>query len=235
MKKCATVLNCVLLFFVFLLPVGKIICACFGYNFELVSNFVYVVLIAVLSVAAVIVNLIAKTALSNKFLCVLFAISITFFILGCFYFLFEIKTKLFVGFVLTATCCCIFLAAKFGKPLALKIVSIVLSAIMIINLVFFGFIGFIFGNIGVNTVVKSVDSPSGRYCAEVIDSDQGALGGDTVVKVSSNRDLINVYFFRVYKQPETVYIGEWLEYKGMTVYWQDDNCLVINSREYQID
>ncbi len=235
MKKCAMILNYILLFTVFFLPVGKIVCACFGYNFELASNVVYSALIAVLSVAAVIVNLIAKTAVTNKFLGILFAIIIAVFLLGCCFYLLEIKTMLFIVCTLTGATCCFILTAKFGKPLALKIVSLVLSVIMMINLAFFGFIGFIFGSIGENTVVKSVDSPNGKYCARVISSDQGALGGDTVVEVSSKKDLINLFVFRVYKEPEIVYFGEWMEHEGMTVYWKDDGCLVVHSTEYPID
>lgn len=235
MKKSAMIINYVLLFTVFLLPVGKIICACFGYNFELASNAVYSALIAVLSVSAVIVNLIAKTSVTNKFLGVLFAIIAAVFLLGCCFYLLEIKTIKFIVCTLIGVTCCFIFTAKFGKPLALKIVSLVISAIMVINLAFFGFIGFAFGGIGVNTVVKSIDSPNGKYFAQVISSDQGALGGDTVVQVSSKQDLINLLVLRVYKKTQTVYFGDWMEHKGMTVYWKDDDSLIVNSTEYQID
>lgn len=64
-----------------------------------------------------------------------------------------------------------------------KIVSLVLSALMVLPIGFLSFIVLIFGDIGQNTVVQTVDCPSGEYYAQVINSDQGALGGDTFVDV----------------------------------------------------
>lgn len=235
MKKCAMVINAFLLFSVFIMPVGKIIFACFGYNFEFANNILYSALVAALSVAAVIVNLIAGTESVGKFMGVLFAICIAFFLLGCCCFLFEIRTTLFVGLLLTAAGCCFYLTHKFGKPLALKVISFTLSALMIVGLVYIGFLGFIFADFGVDTIVKSADSPSGKYRAEVISSDQGALGGDTIVRVSSNKDLINLLVFRVYKKPQIVYFGDWLEYEGMSICWENDERLIINSKAYHIE
>ena len=47
------------------------------------------------------------------------------------------------------------------------------------------------GNLSSNTVVKTVKSPDCSYYAEVIDNDQGALGGATYVNIYENK----VYFF----------------------------------------
>ncbi len=91
-----------------------------------------------------------------------------------------------------------------------------------------------FGNIGQNTVVKTVSSPSGKYYAQVIDSDQGALGGDTHVDVYQECG-INALLFRIEKNPRRVYFGDWGEYENMKIYWKDDNCLVINSVEYEME
>lgn len=64
---------------------------------------------------------------------------------------------------------------------------------------FFDFIALIFGNIGQNTVVQTVESPSGKYYAQVIDSDQGALGGDTLVDVYE-KSKINAILFKIEKE-----------------------------------
>lgn len=86
------------------------------------------------------------------------------------------------------------------------------------------------GSIGENTVVKTVESPDGTYFAQVIDSDQGALGGATMVEVYENRKI-----FGRYKKVDCVYMGEWGEWQTMEIYWKDEHCLVINSVEYPID
>ena len=85
-----------------------------------------------------------------------------------------------------------------------------------------------------NTVVKTVESSSGEYYAQVIDSDQGALGGDTLVKVYQDRG-INALIFKIEKKLQRVYFGEWGEFNNMKIHWKDNNCLVINSVEYEIE
>ena len=99
--------------------------------------------------------------------------------------------------------------------------------------IFFAFIMLMFGNIGQDTVVQTVESPSGKYYAQVVDSDQGALGGGTIVDVYEKRD-IDVYVFKLKDKPQRVYIGEWGEFDNIQIHWKDDNCLSVNSVEYEI-
>ena len=73
-----------------------------------------------------------------------------------------------------------------------------------------------------------------RICAQVIDSDQGALGGNTIVDVDE-KGSFNLLLFRIEKKPQRVYLGEWGEYEGMQIHWKDDDCLVINSVEYELE
>lgn len=136
--------------------------------------------------------------------------------------------------VFIAIGCSAYLTLKHGTPRLLKIIMCVLSAILIFPVGFLGFISLIFGNIGQNTVVQAVESPNGVYYAEVIDSDHGALGGDTLVEVYENTE-INLWVFRIFKKPQRVYHGEWGEFEDMDIYWKDDQCLVINSVEHPIE
>ena len=91
-----------------------------------------------------------------------------------------------------------------------------------------------FGIIGQNTIVKNIESPNGSFYAQVIDSDQGALGGDTLVNVYEKRE-IDTFIFKLKDKPQRVYLGEWREYESMHISWKDDKCLVINSVEYEIE
>lgn len=77
----------------------------------------------------------------------------------------------------------------------------------------------------VDTVVMTLESPDGTYVAHVIDNDQGALGGATIVKVQKTKG---------FKKSRRIYIGEWGEHRTMDIYWKDDRCLVINGVEYPI-
>jgi hypothetical protein len=105
---------------------------------------------------------------------------------------------------------------------------------MVLPIWFLSFIALIFGNFGQNTVVQAVESPNGKYCALVIDSNQGALGGDTLVDVYENSGF-NAILFEIKKKPQRVYFGDWGEFEDIQIYWKDNNCLVINSVEYDID
>lgn len=67
----------------------------------------------------------------------------------------------------------------------------------------------------------------------MIDSDKGALGGDTLVDVYE-KSGINAILFKIEKNPQRVYFGEWGEFNNMQIYWKDDECLMIDSTEYKI-
>lgn len=80
-----------------------------------------------------------------------------------------------------------------------------------------------------NTVVMTLDSPGGIYIARVIDSDQGAMGGNTFV------DIHKKTWFGGEKKVTRLYSGPWGEYQTMDIYWKDEHCLVINSTEYTVE
>ena len=233
MKKAIPVFGCVLFFFVVLLPFGVILFDCFGYTFKLANYFVFAIITALLAVGTVILSGIMKKPLENKAVEVLFALITPFSLINTVFYLFECSTVSIVVSMFACVCCCVYLAIRYGKPLALKITALVLSALMILPIGFFGFLALIFGDFGQITVVQSVESPTGAYYAEVVDSDQGALGGDTYVTVYANKS-IDLLIFKISKEPQRVYYGDWGEFMNMEIYWKDDHCLVINSVEYTI-
>jgi hypothetical protein len=234
MKKAISILMCLLFALTILYPAGVIITACFGYSFELISVSAFAIAIAVLSVFIVVLDLICKNRLENTTIRILLAIITPLSLINAVFFIFKSPQIGVIASVLLSAVCCCYLTVKYGKPLALKIVALVLSALMILPICFFSFIALFFGNIGQNTVVQTVESPSGKYYAQVIDSDQGALGGDTLVDVYQDC-RINAILFKIEKKPQRVYFGDWGEFENMQILWKDDNCLVINSVEYEIE
>lgn len=233
MKKAISILMCLLFVLAILYPAGVIITACFGYSFELFSVSTFGIAIAVLSVCIVILDLVFKNQLESKMVQILPAIITPLSLINAVFYIFECPQIWVIASVLLSAGCCCHLTVKYGKPMVLKVVALVLSALMILPISFFSFIALTFGNIGQDTVVQTVESPSGKYYAQVIDSNQGALGGDTLVYVYkiSGIDLI---LFKIEKDPQRVYWGEWGEFNNMQIHWKDDNCLVINSVEYEI-
>ena len=219
---------------IILLPAGTLISACFGYTFTLFSVSVFAVATAMLSVYTVVLHLVFKCTPESRVLQILLALIAPLSFVHAVFYLIACSRIWIVASVLISAGCCCFLAGKLGKPLALKIVALVLSGLLALPVAFIGFIALIFGNIGQNTVVQSLESPGGKYCAQIIDSNQGALGGDTLVEVHE-KGGVNAILFRVEKAPQLVYVGEWGEFENMQIYWKDDACLVINSAEHEIE
>ena len=234
MKKATQILIYLLFALTALYPAGVIITACFGYIFELISVSAFAIAIAVLSVCIASLDLICKNTLSNNTIRILLAVITPLSLINGVFYIFECPQIWVIASVLISTGCCCYLTVKHGKPLSLKIITLIISALMILPFGFLSFIAFTFGNIGKNTVVKTVESPSGKYYAKVIDSDQGALGGDTFVDVYHDCG-IDTPVFKIEKKPQQVYSGEWGEFENMQIHWKDDNCLVINSVEYEIE
>ena len=85
-----------------------------------------------------------------------------------------------------------------------------------------------------STVVKTIDSPSGKYYIEVIDADAGAIGGSTLVEVNEKFE-INLIIFKIAKKSKIIYNGRWREYENMKIYWKNDNSIIINEKEYIIN
>ena len=225
--------TCLLFLLIILFPAGTLISACFGYTFTLFSVSVFAVATAMLSVYTVVLTLVFKRTPESRVLQILLTILAPLSFIHAVFYLIACSRIWIVASVLVSAGCCCFLAGKHGRPLALKIVALVLSGLLALPVAFISFIALTFGNIGQNTVVQTVESPSGKYCAQIIDSNQGALGGDTFVDVYE-KSGINAILFRIEKKPQLVYVGEWGEFETMNIYWKDDTCLVINSVEHEI-
>ena len=234
MKRAVSISGCLLVFLVILLPFGVMISSCFGYKFELYSYSAFAIVTALLSVCTVILSIAAKGTAENGVVKVLFSLLAPLsFINAVFYMLESCGIWVVASVFICAGCCC-YLTIRHGKPPALKITALVLSALMVLPVCFLGFMALAFGNIGQKTVIQSVESPDGAYYAEVIAGDQGALGGDTLVDVYENTE-IDALVFRLSKKPERIYHGDWGEFENMEISWKNDNCLVINSVEYEIE
>ena len=146
----------------------------------------------------------------------------------------ECKSPLALLGFLIQTVCFALLAVRCGKNVATKITGAIVSFVLLMPVLALSFFGYLFGNFGKVEAVYSTQSPSGAYYAEVIDDDQGALGGNTYVDVykKGGADLL---LCKIKRKPQRVYSGDWGEFEDMQIYWKDDNCLVINSVEYEIE
>lgn len=233
MRKAITILMCSLFALTALYPAGIIVTACIGYTFRLASVSAFAAALAVLSFLTVYLDIDEKGSPESNVLRVLLAVITPLSLINAVCYIFACPQFWVAACVLVSAGCCCFLTVKHGKPKALKIVALAIAGLMALPIGFMALFAPIFGNIGQDTVVQSVESPSGKYCACVIDSDQGGLGGDTFVNVYE-KGGIDVILFKIEKKPQRVYSGQWGEFRDMQIYWKDDGCLVINSAEYQV-
>ena len=120
---------------------------------------------------------------------------------------------------------------RYAQTTALIYPAVIAAVVLFFVALFFSLLEqFPFGS---KTVVMTVTSPDGSYYAAVIDSDQGALGGDTLVNV--HKWVIRTPLFRLEAIGEQVWYGDWLAYENMDIYWNTDKCLVINGEEFVFD
>lgn len=205
-----------------LFPVGAVLASCLGYAFVITSIPVYGFLMAVCSLMILVLEFLLQDA---KWAAYLLPISV----LTSFMCIFRCREPFVIGCTLVATGCLVVLTLRYKKHVLLS-----LSATLILLLFPLCGLFSLPDGLSANTVVQTIPSPDGSYYAKIIDSDQGAMGGNTFVDVYSEAE-INVLLFRLEKKPQRVYTGYWGEYKNLCVTWKDNGCLVINSVLYQID
>lgn len=129
---------------------------------------------------------------------------------------------------------CVYLCVRFGLPFGFRITCMVLAALAVQPAVLIGFLE-LSGGFGETTVLQTLPSPNGTYCAELLEFDEGALGGRTEVWVYDKTSVqIPLPLMRLEKPPRKIYVGGWSEARRTKLQWQSDNCLRINSEDHLI-
>ena len=241
-----------LFFLTILIPIIRLILFFIGIGFntkyiiEFSYALIYEIILAIISIKVLIIfcvnefkvkdNISFKENISNNraIQIVLFLNCPLSFINSIFIFAYGPETRWQILFLLIYSSCCLATTLFFSRPIALKIISLVISflpagitwLIFFISLIFIGFTS--------RTVMNTIDSPSGKYYIEVIYADAGATGGSTLVEVNEKFE-INLVILIITKKSKIIYRGRLEEYENMEIYWKDDNCIVINSKEYMIN
>ena len=234
MRKAVSILICIFMALTALLPSAAILSVRLGYTFQLISIPAFAIALAVLSVCIIILDAVFQYKIKSIVFCILLSIAAPLSLINTAFYICAYHKAIVITSVFISIGCSCYLTAKHVRPLALKIVAFSMSALMILPLCFISLPVLLLGNFSQNTVVQTIESPSGKYYAQVIDSNQGALGGSTFVEIHRTNN-IDFFFFQLSKEPQRVYTGDWLEYQTMHIYWKNDSCLVINSLEYRIE
>lgn len=102
----------------------------------------------------------------------------------------------------------------------------------ILFLICFAITAFV-GNFSSSTVVRAEYSPDNRYIAEVIENNQGALGGATLVTVRENKEL-RLPTLAIQKKASCLYTGRYGEFEDMLLSWKSNDMLRIQDRVYTV-
>lgn len=140
------------------------------------------------------------------------------------------------SYVVTAIAVCglALSALLYCKFSAHKVWPAVLSMLLVLPFAVAGFFTFTVDEVVKTTVVETVISPNGTYRAEIVDSDQGAFGGNTIVNVYEQSAHLDLFLVAFQKEPHCVYMGDWGEFESMNVMWSSDNVLTIDGTAYPI-
>lgn len=246
MRKLTSVLAWCLLVLLLLLPAGNLFCFALGYRLTMTKTWIYGLVLAGLSVGTLIAAILAedrgvrrgegetpeapaKTAPEPTGPRVFYAL-LPASVLNGVSLLRQDHSAIIALFVLATVFNCRVLNFEARRSRALRSVSLSLAGVLSVPLVFLGALSLLFGGIAVNTVVQRLPSPDGSCYAELIDNDQGGLGGSTFVEVCP-RGLSGEYGLRISQQ---IYAGRWGEFYDMELSWKDETCLEINGKEYPI-
>lgn len=138
-------------------------------------------------------------------------------------------------FAILSLACLAFLLTRPRNLPVLKVLSGSLAVLLALPVAFLVALELLLSGFVENTVEQEIKSPNGMYVAQMVVSDQGALGGDTIVEVRRDDRTIDLLVIRLTKTPIDVYHGNWTAHKTMQIEWQDETTLLINGEAYHID
>lgn len=231
MRKWSAVPDRVLFALLAILPLGNLLCSGFGYVFELRSLPAHGIVTALIAVAALLLS--GKETADSGHDKLLIALLAPLSLVCALIQFFQYSGTLGVLSALICAICCSILSIRQGRPRFVGVLAgLLCGAMALLALSPYGLFVILMGSFGEETVVRTVPSPDGVYVAELIDDDQGALGGGTRVVVHERE--YNAWLFRVVKKPQEVYWGPWGEYKDLEICWEDEHHLVVKNKVYEI-
>jgi hypothetical protein len=194
-------------------------------NKRIMSGYLFVFIIT-LGLKAVGFSLISNEAKVSKYTFFLFltiAVGIHFYKRACIYMndmfiitglsfitLFEFRDLLLLAMLLTLIVLLMLIVAvkKFEGKRALKIIAVFISSClllvsMLLSMLFLSF-GFFLSDFGLTEEIRTVPSPNSNYSLVVVNVNQGALGGNTLINVRRS-------YLGMVEWKRRIYIGRWGE------------------------
>ena len=214
-----------------LYPLCRLVGGWFGWQYALYSPALYSAALLALALAAVLRAGPPASRLDRWIRALTFPASLVFWVCLTLYGLSGLLAPLFS---LMASFCAAALLARGGRTTARKIWRGVLSGIPLLAACLLYLAMCLFRLFPFGEVIRRVyPSPGGEYLAEVIVTDEGALGGSARVEV---RPRANARFglllgeFRRF--PDTAFWGDWIDPAEAEVAWLDDEHFLFAGTRY---
>lgn len=233
MKRLAKIIACTLFVIHSFIPAILMFSNLFGFSFSLTNYTAFAGICVFVSAFTLVVVLIKTELFHGRIYSVLFGFSLPFCAIEWLFFLSKCGISFSIVFMLISFICVMVINVILIKSKAKKIFLSVSTAVSFLFITLFAVVFIFIDSIGASTVLDTIQSPDGVYYADIIDVDQGAFGGNTVVEVSKKRKA-DILIFRFEEKGKQMYIGEWNEYEDMEIYWKQNDCLVIDSEEYTV-
>ena len=217
MRFYAKISSCVLVGIYAFIPFCLLYSNLLGFDFSLSDYTLFSIIFVFVSVLMLVAVFVKTELFIGKVFSCLFGGAVPLGFVVWLFYLSKSNLSCETGCVLLAVFCIIAIIIRIVKGRKAKIITSISCVVSFLVVTFFMIFFLFMGSIGTSTVLDTIQSP--------------AFGGNTVVEVSKKRKS-DILIFCFEEKGKQIYIGEWNEYDDMEIYWKDDSCLVINSKEY---
>ena len=234
MKKLLSILACILLVLIAFSPVFSLVCTVFGYKFTLVNPSIFAIAIFASTAVTVLLSILYGDVIEDAFTGAVMSVLTPCAIINTAFYIRSCGTIWILASVLICAGCA-YLTIRHGNPMVLRTGAMVLTAGLLLPMVFICFVLSVAGKTQNYTVLDTIDSPTGAYYAQIVDNNQGEKGGTKQVQIYPDKDIETPVFairkknIKIY---EEFYEAGDVDEVVVEVKWVDDTHLLINGQEY---
>lgn len=216
-------------------PLGVLIAKLFGYQLELFSTVIWNCILIALTAAYFIIRLKAQDPFEEEEVQTEEGIPVGLLpVVGMANWLCNVtKSTGIIATSLLAFFCTFVLGMKFAKVKWAKTTGLMVSGALLMPMAFLSLVGLGFGKAD-DVVLNTVYSPNETYYVQVVDDNQGAQGGNIIVKAYENSGF-DAALFSVSKRPVVVYIAKYEETAPtVAIGWDGEETVLIDEKAYTV-
>ena len=141
--------------------------------------------------------------------------------------------KLVLAQLLICMACCIYLAWRSAGKTWFALICRLIYFLFLPLFLLWLFGSVVLSDFGSTRIMSSLLSPQGRYEAQLIDVDEGALGGSTIVDVREPDAVIDIGVASM-EPVKRIYRTGWGAFETMQISWKNEYTLLIDGHAYDV-